>query len=115
MVMEYININKLEKNMKVIGRMVKKVVKVNFHLLKVIFMKDNLNKDIKMDLVGLNINQAQNLKVILLMKKLKEKDKCYFLMVIKILVNIKMDKCVVMVNINFQTKIFIRVNLKMIN
>lgn len=75
MVMVLININKLKKDMMANGQMEKKVVKENSYLLKVIFMKENSNKDLKMAMEKLNTNQVLNLKVNLLIIKLKVKDK----------------------------------------
>ena len=75
MVMVLININKLKKDMMANGQMEKKVVKENSYLLKVIFMKENSNKDLKMAMEKLNTNQVLNLKVNLLIIKLKDKDK----------------------------------------
>ena len=74
-VMEYINTNKQEKDMMEIGKMEKKVEMENSFLLKVIFTKDNLNKDTKMDLEESNTNQVPNLKEILLIIKHKAKVK----------------------------------------
>ena len=64
MVRVHMNMLKLKKNMKVNGKMEKKMEMENLCLHKVIIMKALLNKVVKVVLVESNINQEQNLMVI---------------------------------------------------
>ena len=64
MVRVHMNMLKQKKNMKVNGKMEKKMEMENLYLHKVIIMKALLNKVVKVVLVESNINQEQNLMVI---------------------------------------------------